>query len=55
MPSRFLLKTELNILSSIFRGLEKDVKDKESQDTINLLVSVFGGSSFEKEIRKRNG
>jgi hypothetical protein len=42
-------QTELNILSSIFHGLGKAVKDKESQETINLLVSVFGGSTFKKQ------
>jgi hypothetical protein len=42
-------QTELNILSSIFHGLGETVKDKESQETIDLLVSVFSGSTFKKQ------
>ncbi|MGB3212955.1 MAG: hypothetical protein WBB19_19795 [Desulforhopalus sp.] len=41
-------QNELNAISTIFRGLQKEVKDAESQETINLLVSVFGGSAFNK-------
>ena len=45
----FVAQTELNILSSIFHGLGKAVKDKESQETINLLVSAFGGGTYKKQ------
>jgi hypothetical protein len=41
-------QTELNILSSIFHGLG-EAEDKESQETIDLLISVFGGSTFKKQ------
>jgi hypothetical protein len=41
-------QTELNILSSIFHSLG-EAEDKESQETIDLLVSVFGGSTFKKQ------
>jgi hypothetical protein len=42
-------QNELNILSSIFHDLGKTVKDEDSQETINLLVSVFGGNTFKKQ------
>ncbi len=43
------VQNELNVLSSIFQGLGKAVKDEESQETISLLVSAFGGNSFKKQ------
>jgi hypothetical protein len=43
------VQNELNTLSSIFQGLEKEIEDRESQETISLLVSVFGGSTFGKD------
>ncbi|MGB3222352.1 MAG: hypothetical protein WBB23_06075 [Desulforhopalus sp.] len=42
-------QNELNILSSIFHDLGKTEKDEDSQETINLLVSVFGGNTFQKQ------
>lgn len=52
-----LVQTELNTISAIFKGLQKELKDTESQETINLLVSVFGGGSFNKkkpvEVKKK--
>ncbi len=42
-------QSELNNISSIFQGLQKELMDTESQETINLLVSAFGGVSFNKQ------
>lgn len=42
-------KSELNNISNIFQGLQKELKDTESQETIKLLVSAFGGNSFNKK------
>jgi len=42
-----IAQNELNTISSIFKGLQKELKDTESQETINILVSFFGGSSFK--------
>jgi len=44
-------QNDLNALSAIFKGLEKEVaQDKETQETINLLVSVFGSGVFNKKL-----
>ncbi len=43
------VQNDLNALSSIFLGLEREIQDKESQETIRMLVSVFGGSSINKK------
>ncbi len=43
------VQNDLNALSSIFLGLERESQDKESQETIRMLVSVFGGSSINKK------
>ncbi len=43
------VQNELNNISSIFQGLQKELKDTKSQETINLLVSSFGGSSYKKK------
>ncbi len=43
------VQNDLNALSSIFLGLEREVQDKESQETIKMLVSVFGGNSIAKK------
>ena len=39
-------QNDLNALSAIFIGLEKEAQDKEARETISLLVSVFAGSTF---------
>lgn len=44
-----LAENELDLLSSIFHGLGKAIKDEQSQETINLLVSAFGGTTFKKQ------
>ncbi len=49
------VKNDLNALSSIFKGLGKVVEDQESQETIKLLVSVFGGSSLNKKQQADDG
>jgi len=43
-------QNDLNALSAIFMGLEKEAQDKEAKETINLLVSVFAGSTFSKKL-----
>jgi len=43
------VQNDLNALSSIFLGLEREIQDKESQETIRMLVSVFGGRSIIKK------
>ena len=48
-PTGIFAQNQLNTLSAIFQGLEKEVKDKESRETINLLISVFSGSSSNKK------
>jgi hypothetical protein len=44
-PDGEFAKKELNAISAIFTGLEMEVQDKASQETINLLTSVFSGTS----------
>ncbi len=44
-----LVQNELNTISSIFKSLQNEMKDTASQETINLLVSVFGGSYNKKK------
>lgn len=41
-----LVQNDLSALSSIFLGLERENQDRESQEAIKLLASVFAGSSF---------
>lgn len=51
---------DLNALSAIFDGLKEEIDDRESRETINLLVSIFDRGhlagrpkpSTDKEIRK---
>lgn len=49
-PGGVFAQNDLNALSAIFQGLEGELRDKESQETINLLVSVFRGGSFSKQL-----
>jgi hypothetical protein len=42
-------QNDLNALSAIFHSLESEFRDKESKETINLLVSIFGSSSPNKK------
>lgn len=44
-PDGVFAQNELNAISAIFKGLEMEIQDKESQETINLLSSVFSGIS----------
>lgn len=44
-----LIQNDLNALSSIFVGLEREVEDKEAKETINLLVSVFGRNALGRK------
>ncbi len=44
-----LVQNELNNISSIFKGLQKEIKDAESQTTINLLISAFSDSSINRQ------
>lgn len=37
-----VVQNDLNALSSIFAGLEKQAEDRETKETISLLISVFG-------------
>ena len=43
------VQNELSNISSIFKGLQREIKDTESQATINLLVSAFSGSSLNRQ------
>jgi hypothetical protein len=42
-------QNDLNALSAIFHSLGSEFRDKESKETINLLVSIFGSSSPSKK------
>ncbi|MDP3479726.1 MAG: hypothetical protein Q8R88_08140, partial [Desulfoprunum sp.] len=48
--SGVFVQNDLNALSAIFMGLEKEAQDKEAKETISLLVSVFAGSTFGKKL-----
>lgn len=37
-----VVQNDLNALSSIFAGLERQAEDRETKETISLLISVFG-------------
>ncbi len=40
--STIVVQNDLNALSSIFAGLERQAVDRETKETISLLISVFG-------------
>lgn len=42
-------QNELNSLSTIFQGLGMEMKDKEHQETINFLISVFDSNCFDRK------
>ncbi|MBU1568318.1 MAG: hypothetical protein KJ630_22175 [Proteobacteria bacterium] len=46
----FFVQNDLNALSTIFRGLGSEIQDKESQETIRILTSIFSSSSTEKPL-----
>lgn len=48
-PSGVFAQNDLNALSAIFVGLGKEAQDRESQETISLLVSVFGGGATDRK------
>ncbi len=45
-PGGAFVHNDLNALSAIFIGLERETQDRDAKETINLLVSVFGGAAF---------
>lgn len=46
---RAVSHNDLEALSTIFNGLQEEVDDQESRDTINLLVSVFNRGHLVKK------
>lgn len=54
-PGVTFAENDLNALSAIFAGLEKEAEDKETQETINILVSAFGRNTFGRKQRQLDG
>ena len=48
-PGVTFAENDLDALSAIFVGLEREARDKEAKESINLLVSIFGRTAFGKK------